>query len=1290
MERKDDVKIEDITLDVVSNRETSDEYRIDTGMSNVNFFSSNVEKEKITLYMRNDERVRQLTELLRNNSFAAVTIQNLDATPKNYLITGFDRSYSAGMSKISLNAILSGAIDQYLIYGDNVRFGVRYHELVVEDFDTDPVWSGTMTGSFSSKGIFYGDVEHQDVSWVYHTGTWTLSTTYSTMSEQSLVNSYAGLSTLTFGYYYWANYDFSCDVLMNSSTTLGIIFRYIDSNNYYRLQMDSTSVKFVKHVGGVDTVVASQTIYGVTQNWYTLRVIATSNRFEFFLDTDKLFDGTIIDYDGDIMAGLLGLYANGIDAYYDSIKVYRAYANSVAVPSGKVPTEDRLLTTTDSFVGSLSKVLVTKDTVDYNRGNGSDAVIWLDGDQTDGDVWINKADDDNPGVFVQQSGSISWVVDDEKGRCVEIINDNSYVTGSHVAGSYIKLNNDTSLANGFTIDVVFKITEFDGYSGLAFGVAGGWTRLLVNEDGYVMLQMNSTSGGNSYTLDDYVETDKWYRVTVIYTYDGDVRIFVDGKEANYSRTVHSFMRGQNPSTNTKDFMIGVGSSDTKYYHFIGRIKSYKVFDYANYAVAYGFYDGKSGVYVFDDNRFVDWPNFVDRSVTAQYTFVNEPNHSTTVYDASGWGYDGTMTNCTFSRETGRKEIHTAVVLNGSSSYIYCTNNNFYSLGYDTYDVPFTFEFLIKVNSTGTVQTIIARDNGTGTIRQWALKVETNLTLKFYAIDNSTGGMVTVHTSSHQLYDGKWTHVVVTSNGDTTSSDGVKFYFNGLKLTTSVTVTGSYTSMEHSTQDTYIGKTNGAEFLDGSIAFYRFYRRELTAEEVERQHRIVPHFFDFATAERVYDKHHVWKGRPMITNGRVLVAFPPYDLYSYAAGGSTLLPMVYFWINNSWQMIGLINIYEHYGRTGIAGDNLRGTKFIFEKLTPDEVTMSLSDERYDTFYDVAENYPRQMKIIFKNGLDGILINRPIRKDILGYNGIKFACYGDGMGPGYRYFYSVNTGDFFDSTIDSATQYNYNKENNWSMMWRDEERYDDGRDDFLFIIGSDKNRQMLHSGQHSSLVSYFSGTGYYSYSRYYNSDYYFVGFTEYQISEIVSELDEDETATHYYYFYTGTAPTVSTATTITGYRSNNYTKVACDTSGTSSTIVYSKALTLKKGLYDLRFTIGSNKSTSSYKFYFGLDDGGNNSRTYASWTNGYGSTDASTLTPSAFNTVSKSLYVYSDGTYYAKIQLDDTSTSDVGGEFYVDFVAVVPVANGVDYPYDVVDRAFGSKSVKRGFKNEQNVY
>jgi Flp pilus assembly protein TadD len=121
----------------------------------------------------------------------------------------------------------------------------------------------------------------------------------------------------------WADYSLDVSLLSNDDDALGIMFRYVDQDNYYRFSMDSSRGyrRLVKKINGKVHVLAEENEgYEKGQN-YRARAVAVKDRLMIYLDETLLFDVR----DQSISRGKIGVYCwgnRGSQFQYPVVRLY--------------------------------------------------------------------------------------------------------------------------------------------------------------------------------------------------------------------------------------------------------------------------------------------------------------------------------------------------------------------------------------------------------------------------------------------------------------------------------------------------------------------------------------------------------------------------------------------------------------------------------------------------------------------------------------------------------------------------------------------------------------------------------------------------------------------------------------------------------------------------------------------------------------------------------------------------------------------------------------------------------
>ena len=121
----------------------------------------------------------------------------------------------------------------------------------------------------------------------------------------------------TFAYYNqpaafgWSNYVLSVTLRSDDNDGIGVMFRYQNPQNYYKVDLDSQRNfrKLFRQVNGVETTLATQAAGYVTGTNMALRVDASGANLTVTLDGQPLFGGLVVDTN--LPSGSVALYSWG-------------------------------------------------------------------------------------------------------------------------------------------------------------------------------------------------------------------------------------------------------------------------------------------------------------------------------------------------------------------------------------------------------------------------------------------------------------------------------------------------------------------------------------------------------------------------------------------------------------------------------------------------------------------------------------------------------------------------------------------------------------------------------------------------------------------------------------------------------------------------------------------------------------------------------------------------------------------------------------------------------------------
>lgn len=107
----------------------------------------------------------------------------------------------------------------------------------------------------------------------------------------------------------WTDYTMSVDLRSRDDDAIGVMFRYQDTQNYYRFSMDRQRNyrRLLKKVDGKVTVLAEDQFSYEMNKWYTIKVNINRYQIEIYMDNKRVFRVA----DNSIPYGQIGLYSWG-------------------------------------------------------------------------------------------------------------------------------------------------------------------------------------------------------------------------------------------------------------------------------------------------------------------------------------------------------------------------------------------------------------------------------------------------------------------------------------------------------------------------------------------------------------------------------------------------------------------------------------------------------------------------------------------------------------------------------------------------------------------------------------------------------------------------------------------------------------------------------------------------------------------------------------------------------------------------------------------------------------------
>ncbi|MHC4545213.1 MAG: right-handed parallel beta-helix repeat-containing protein [Planctomycetota bacterium] len=186
-------------------------------------------------------------------------------------------------------------IDGRLSYGDNFNDGDYTGWQIVDqgNYSTPSDWSAATGEMVQSSNIYTEPTSDER-----YLGTYALCT-------QDLP---------------WADYEVTLSMKALDDDWMGVMFRYVDPNNYYRFAWNGTSLdrRLVKMENKTVTTLQQDNSTYVGDQWYNVRIAVRGDNLKVFVDDVKVFDVN----DSSFSSGAIALYCWGNQGtYFDDIEV---------------------------------------------------------------------------------------------------------------------------------------------------------------------------------------------------------------------------------------------------------------------------------------------------------------------------------------------------------------------------------------------------------------------------------------------------------------------------------------------------------------------------------------------------------------------------------------------------------------------------------------------------------------------------------------------------------------------------------------------------------------------------------------------------------------------------------------------------------------------------------------------------------------------------------------------------------------------------------------------------------
>jgi hypothetical protein len=284
----------------------------------------------------------------------------------------------------------------------------------------------------------------------------------------------------------WSDYRVSVKIRSSDNDGVGLMFRYQDSENYYRFSWNSHHKyrRLEKQVGGVFKVLAQDSVTYKTGQTYALQIVAQGSSLKVLIDGQTIFSVT----DTSLSEGTIALYSHyNMGSSFDDVFVEELY-------TGKVLLSDNF--SDRNYVGWTI----------IDEGNVAGPSTWSAA----------------TGALVQSSNVGSWDPDDP----------GTYALFTRGSWQDYRVALKMRSADNDPIGVLFRFQDSDNYYRLSWDKETAGRRLIKRENGVFKVLAQDTV--------PYI-AGKNYAVEII-AQGSSLKVNIDGKSA-FSVTDQSFKVG---------------------------------------------------------------------------------------------------------------------------------------------------------------------------------------------------------------------------------------------------------------------------------------------------------------------------------------------------------------------------------------------------------------------------------------------------------------------------------------------------------------------------------------------------------------------------------------------------------------------------------------------------------------------------------------------------------------------------------------------------------------------------
>lgn len=198
---------------------------------------------------------------------------------------------------------------------------------------------------------------------------------------------------------------------------------------------------------------------------------------------------------------------------------------------------------------------------------------------------------------------------------------------------------------------------------------------------------------------------------------------------------------------------------------------------------------------------------------------DENSGTSTTYDSSGNGRDGTLNNIGNSDWVVGK-YGSGLNLENANDSVSIADNDVFSVNNTN---QLTVEAWVKLDSTNLTQEIV--NKGSGSNYEWAIRVNSDGAVYAY-LYQAGGGDYMVTPFSSTLVANNWYHIAMVAN---TSTPSLKLFLNGVLIAEDTTTAGSYTN---GTAAVRVGeRADGNRDVDGVVDEVKIYGYARTGSQI---------------------------------------------------------------------------------------------------------------------------------------------------------------------------------------------------------------------------------------------------------------------------------------------------------------------------------------------------------------------------------------------------------------------------------------------------------------------------